>query len=822
MSVDWPPNRLQYLLSGEKALVWNGIDYVEIASVDQTQLRVHFINAATVAGTLAATQPVTICGGETIGSVAVLPIDESTAWSADEDGNPILSLSVAAPGDFSTYKLTIRSTALDPYFDSAAFSFKANCASDLDCAPPAPVCPAPADTSVQINYLAKDFSSFTQALSDFSALRYPAWVERSEADVGVMLMEALGAIADELSYLQDRVAAETTINTATQRVSLVRLARLVDYEPSPAIAAVTALQLDVADGVTSINTGLRCSAIGANGQAVPFEVGCELADPSTGVLTASSYTVDPRWNAGSSSAPDLRPYQWDASETCITAGSTFLWLSGTGHGFLAAGGQKLLIDTVGQSSADPPVREFVVTLGAPIETTDPVFNNNPVTRLNLKDPTKLDHVVSRTHFAGNLVPAMQGARASETFAIPASADASGPPAAPPPGAASAIVRTGKNWTPADPQPDYCYTLAASQICWRPLSMQAADTSAAVPAAPQIALAAADPLGTPRPWLWQASLLQPPPAEAVFTLTPESYSAVGAAGPRAWFDYAGEGTTIRFGDGTFGLTPVPGTLFTVIYLAGGGVVGNVPADTITAIDENQPQAADVVSVTNPFAATGGADEETAQQIRDRAPQAFRANPLRVVLPSDYVAAAQSLTWVQQAGTSFRWTGSWLTVFTTADPAQREDLSIDDLETLSDLLNRRRLAGYESYVLAPSYTSVDLQITLCAQPDAFAADVEATVLAQLRPGALPNGRRGFFDHANWSFGQALECSALMAAIQRADGVLGVTAVCYRERGVQPDWGPLVETVAIAPDRILRVDDDPSRPEDGSLRVIVEGGK
>jgi hypothetical protein len=52
--------------------------------------------------------------------------------------------------------------------------------------------------------------------------------------------------------------------------------------------------------------------------------------------------------------------------------------------------------------------------------------------------------------------------------------------------------------------------------------------------------------------------------------------------------------------------------------------------------------------------------------------------------------------------------------------------------------------------------------------------------------------------------------------------VTAVCYRERGVQPDWGPLPETVSIPADRILRVDDDPSRPEDGSFRVLVEGGK
>jgi hypothetical protein len=185
----------------------------------------------------------------------------------------------------------------------------------------------------------------------------------------------------------------------------------------------------------------------------------------------------------------------------------------------------------------------------------------------------------------------------------------------------------------------------------------------------------------------------------------------------------------------------------------------------------------------------------------------------VRTGDYVAAAQSLPWVRQAGTTFRWTGSWLTVFTTADARRREDLSIAELEELSDLLNRRRLAGYESYVLAPQYASLDLVLTVCAEPSAFSSDVESAVLAQLR---------AFFGHDNWTFGEPLEASALLAAVQRANGVRGVASVSYRQRGVQPDWAELPDTVAIPPDRILRVDNDPSRPEDGSLRVLVEGGK
>ena len=443
-----------------------------------------------------------------------------------------------------------------------------------------------------------------------------------------------------------------------------------------------------------------------------------------------------------------------------------------------------------------------------------------MTRVDVYTPTTVEHDLGRTQFAGNLLPAVQGARATETFAIP---DPSVPP--PPPGVSRplpVVVRTGPNWTCDDPRPNYRFTLAATQLSWLPIPTQEADLNASAPALPEIALTSANPIGTPDPWRWQRWLLDSGPADDTFALTDERYSPVGGTNGATWFEYDGEGVTIRFGDGVFGRTPLPGTVFTVTYLAGGGAAGNVPADTIVHLDPGQAAAADVVAITNPFAAAGGADEETTQQIRDRAPQAFRAKPLRVVRTSDYVAAAESLPWVLQAGTTFRWTGSWLTVFTTADPREREDLSIDELEELSDLLDRRRLAGYESYVLPPSYASVDLKITLCAQPDAFAADVEAAVLAQLRPGLLLDGTRGFFDHERWAFGEPLEASALLAAVQTAHGVQGVTAVCYRERGVQPQWSPLPETVPIPTDRILRVDDDQSLPERGSLRVIVEGGK
>jgi hypothetical protein len=190
--------------------------------------------------------------------------------------------------------------------------------------------------------------------------------------------------------------------------------------------------------------------------------------------------------------------------------------------------------------------------------------------------------------------------------------------------------------------------------------------------------------------------------------------------------------------------------------------------------------------------------------------------------DYVEAAQSLPSVRQAGTTFRWTGSWLTVLTSADPAGAEEPTIADLTGLTRVLDQRRLAGYESYVLPPRYVCVDLLITVCGLATSFASDVQAAVLARLQPGPVAAGGVGFFDHSRWSFGQPLESSALLAAVQACPGVVGVYRVSYRERGTQLGWGPLPETLTFSADQILRVDNDPSRPEAGSLQVIVEGSK
>jgi hypothetical protein len=574
----------------------------------------------------------------------------------------------------------------------------------------------------------------------------------------------------------------------------VRLARLVDYEPAPATSSSVTLQMDVTGG--PIPAGLLVSAPGPDGSAIDFETGTGLLDPVTFLLNVATYPVSPLWNRYQSDGqtPRLLPYWWDDSRQCLLAGATKMWIQGQGFGFSA--GQNLLIDTAAQTTADPPTRE-IVQLASVTEQADPLFNV-AITQLIWEQPLAYNHDLTRTVLAGNLVPATQGRRYTETFAIDQTPVGTNVPLA--------IVRTGPNNSP-----QYLYTLQNPPLVW--LTQPDGSTLPEIFVVEQPQSAALPPVN----WEFRSTLLDAEPFEDSYTLDPVSYIPLGQnSDSSVSYEYAGgNGSTIRFGDDVFGEIPETGSVFRVTYRVGGGSAGNVAADSITTIGPGAGSL--VLRVTNPFAAAGGMDAEPAEQVRSLAPQAFRAVQYRAVLPVDYQNAAETLPWVLRAGTTFRWTGSWFTIFTTADPEGTEQVTVDEQVQLINLLNRYRMAGYESYVPPPDYLAIDLYVTVCASPQAFQGDVETALVA-----ALNTSQTGFFYTDNFTFGTPLEPSALEAAIQSANGVAGVVSVKYRERGITPCWTCLTQPLVVGPSQILRMDNDPSRPERGSLTVIVEGGK
>ncbi len=532
------------------------------------------------------------------------------------------------------------------------------------------------------------------------------------------------------------------------------------------------------------------SALDPDGAYIDFETGTSLGD-------TTDHMADPSWNS-------METYAWDDSQQCLPRGATEIWIKRPSRPL--DDDQLLLIDTAAASSADPPVREIVRILHA-FATDHEIdgLSGTPLTRivLHAEDALRFEHDLIRTTVAGNLVPATHGRRYIDYFLVLHTGSRA--PGDPP----LAIVRTGANGTP-----QFLHTLRTAPLAWLAQDDVLEDPR------PEIRVLETS-AGEPRAWEWQRRLLGVGELEPAVTVDPVRYRTVDAAA--GFVDYDGaDGATLRFGDGVFGAIPGDGTRFEVLYRAGGGARGNVAAGAITRLDRTHPVATTVISVTNPLAAWGGRDEEPDAQVREMAPQRFRATQFRAVRSEDYERAAMTLSWVQRAGTQFRYTGSWLSVFTAVDPENSDALPDGSLIELTSLLDRYRLAGYEAFGLAPRYASLDLWVTVCACPDAFRADVKQGVLAALDAAAHADGTRGFFHPDRFTFGVALERSALEAALQDVPGVDGVIELQYRRRSLTPGFVHMPDSVEVARDEIVRVDNDPSRPERGSLRVDVRGGK
>ena len=313
------PDRLELLLDPAQTRV-TGIDFVEV-DVTQRQLDVFFLrDPSTVAPSLVndiAADQIRIyspSGGDRLATVPVATVN----WPpVPPGGRRWLRITVTEPGDFSRYRLYLDDRRIDRYFNDYEFSFKVHCETDVDCKPPCDCCPPEAVTPIAVNYLARDFWSMRGALLDFASQRFPEWPERLEADAGVMLAEVMSALGDELSYYQDRVGREAHLETASQRRSVRRHGRLVDYELHDGLCAAAWLEITAAAGALSVEAGTVVEAIDDAGRATPFLIGSTLDDQ----LALTPLPIDANRNA-------IAAHVWDEDDTTLPCGARELFLQG--------------------------------------------------------------------------------------------------------------------------------------------------------------------------------------------------------------------------------------------------------------------------------------------------------------------------------------------------------------------------------------------------------------------------------------------------------------------------------------------------------------
>lgn len=221
---------------------WNGIDYVELdASAGNLRcLRVEFLCGRPALIDPNQFQLRSHLQGELVRLSNCAPCPCGT--------NAVLLCTEKDLCESASYTLTIlrKPNDIDPRFASYSFTAIRDGATDVD-PKPQNDCPPAMYAEPQLNYLARDYASFRQLLLDRLAVSMPAWRERHIPDLGLALVEMFAYVGDYLAWQQDAVATEAYLQTARQRISVRRHARLVDYQLHEGCNARTFVCLEVSD-----------------------------------------------------------------------------------------------------------------------------------------------------------------------------------------------------------------------------------------------------------------------------------------------------------------------------------------------------------------------------------------------------------------------------------------------------------------------------------------------------------------------------------------------------------------------------------------------
>ncbi|NEQ30829.1 MAG: hypothetical protein F6K04_07485, partial [Leptolyngbya sp. SIO4C5] len=206
-----------------------------------------------------------------------------------------------------------------------------------------------------IAYRVGTHDQFKQSLlAQLSRAELPALqalTTRDEDDFAIALLDAWATVADVLTFYQERIAQESYLRTATERLSIRELARLIGYQLRPGVAASTPLAFTLDTAPTSppqitLAAGTKVQSIpGKDEQAQMFE-------------TVNAIAARTAWNA-------MRPRLTQPQ----TAASLQESLTVQGTATRIQQGDKLLIVYPGSATEPDFVTVFRVTVNQDAGTT---------------------------------------------------------------------------------------------------------------------------------------------------------------------------------------------------------------------------------------------------------------------------------------------------------------------------------------------------------------------------------------------------------------------------------------------------------------------
>jgi hypothetical protein len=785
---------------------WNGLDDVQV-SQDQRTLTLHFLGKAPPSLKAANVVIRGEAGSRPVRTVAVRVCREE-----DQELDDCLLVQVDQPGDWGDYQLCLVNldergrpsqtplSGFDARLSCLPLNFKVNCPTGQDCGSGGTCSPTPT-VEPDLNYLARDYASLRQLLLDRLAAAVPDWKERHVPDLGVTLVELMAFVGDRFSAAQDAVATEAYLDTARLRTSLRRHVRLLDYQLHEGCNARTFVQVQL--------HGAEEVSLAPGELSVSSADGLQIFEP---LLPTA-----PHWWAVQNEIP---LYSWGENQEVLPRGATEAALDAgplsdaqvpsNNPLHLRPGDFLLLEEVLGIRTANPadarPERRQVVRLTEVELLTDPLYGRQVVeVRWGREDALTFDLYLRgrglppecapiRPSVArGNVMLVDHGQSLQETLdpvpALPTPPTCDdcdcGPPAA----------LAGR----------YRPRLKRSPLTYREAVVADRAAASLLRQDPSKALPALTLQGTDQLWTPQLDLLASGPYDPHFVVEQENGAAV-----------------LRFQ----GALLTAGQTFTAHERLGNGADGNVGAGTLTQFQLRggaQLPAGVTLTLTNPLPALGGCAPETLNEVRQRAPYAFRENLQRAVTPDDYAQLAQSLfaDRVQRAAATLVWNGVNEEIVLAIDAHGTPDAPPELLGEIAVALEAYRRIGHDLSVRASRHRSRVLTLDLCLDAHASRTAVRAAVLERLGSGLQRDGTPASFHPDRLSFGEPVLLSRLIAQVQGIPGVRNVTASLARlDRPTEtPVTGGLLR---LGPTEIARLDNDPQRPGHGQLHVNVLGGR
>ena len=804
----------------------NGIDYLEVCSTEpgcNCGKLLHLIFLKDARPLNLGTSQIKLTGGASnLAQVNILSL-----YPISQDNPKLLTIELDQPGDFSTYTLTlIADTAtadppvgIDPQLASIDFSFKANCPTVSDCLATT-CCPPEQHIEPDINYLAKDYESFRQVIIDRMAVLCPTWSEPHASDTGVALVETIAYYADHLSYQQDAAATEAHIGTARSRISMRRHAKLVDYRIGEGSNARTWVYFNV-KGTVSLPSGTRIfpRIAGLPASLSPNSSSAQLLinDPSLSFATMQQALLVEEQNK-------IYFYTWSDTNCCLAPGATQATLLGT-HQSLQPGSvllfEEILGPLTGNTEDADPQKRWAVRLTA-VQTLDfqnqvlvDPLNQETITNiwwavedalpfpLCISSTTDVPHgsqpVINVSVAWGNIVPADHGAWVGWE-------DLGEVPATPESPITTASCTCGSSRDAQQTLPRFFPQLSATPLTF------AFPLDATAPAASLLTPPTSTTSG-PIPQLQvQDDQLHEWPILTDLLSTPATSRGVVP-------EIESDGTVfLRFGDGEYGMAAETGTVFNARYRVGNGTAGNIGRDTLGHVLTN---LTGIIQIRNPIAAAGGVDPEAIAHIRQQAPFAFRSQ-LRAVTENDYATMTEQDPAVFEAKGTMRWTGSWYTAFVSVDAASGGSPGTALITSTKNRLNLLRMAGVDLEVEGAILVGLRIVMQICVDGQHFQSDVRNALMNLFISGDQCNGKSGLLNPQNFTFGQTIYSSPLIAAAQTVEGVSSVTLTAFQRMDDPSSDGTASGYLTMGRLEIARCDNDPNRLDHGLFTLKMDGGK